>query len=134
MIGQIVMICTSANSNSQLQSVDVIEFQNSGLLNLADANLDELPDEKGFWGKVGDGFKDLGHEIGDGAKELGHKIGDGTKQIGHKIGDGTKEIGNKIGGSLRTAGRNTKEFFTEDFVDFWQETGRKTREAGQDVG
>ena len=53
----------------------MIKVQNLGLLNLADANLDEESNEKGFWGKVDDGF--------------------------------------------RTAERNTKEFFTEDFVDFW---------------
>ena len=55
----------------------MIEVQNLGLLNLADAYLDEESNEKGFWGKIGDGFKDLGHEIGDGAKEIGHKIGEG---------------------------------------------------------
>ena len=97
----------------------MIEVENLGLLNLADAYLDEESNEKGFWGKVGDGVKDLGHEIGDGAKEIGHKIGDGSKELGRKIGDGSKELGNKIGDGFRTAGRNTKEFFTEDFVDFW---------------
>ena len=56
---------TSENSSSHLQTAKMIEVQNIGFLNLADADADlaEEPVEEGFWGKVGDGAKDLGQDI-----------------------------------------------------------------------
>ena len=41
----------------------MIEVQDLGFLNLADADLAEESTEKGFWGKVGDGAKDLGQDV-----------------------------------------------------------------------
>lgn len=48
-----------------------------------------------FFGKVGNGAKDIGIKIVDGAKTLGNKITVGAKDLGVKIKEGTERLFNR---------------------------------------